>query len=147
MPQSLAKVYLHLVFSTKERMKWITPNIEMRLHNYMCSIGSNIGCPVHQIGGTEDHVHILLEQSRSVTIAKLLETIKANSSRWIKTECKHFSWQAGYGAFSVDQRTYEGVKKYIVDQKVHHKTRTFKEEYVLLLKRANIPIDENYLWN
>ena len=147
MSQSLAKVYLHLVFSTKERMKLITPNIETRLHNYMSSIGNKIGCPVHQIGGTEDHVHILLEQSRNVTIAKLLETIKANSSRWIKNECKHFSWQSGYGAFSIDQKTYEGVKKYIINQKIHHQKRTFKEEFLLLLKRANIPIDERYLWN
>jgi len=150
MAQSLAKVYLHIVFSTKGRKSFICSQIEGRLYNYIASICQNHGCFVHGIGGMEDHVHILLEQSRTITISKLLELIKANSSRWIKSQnskCSDFSWQGGYGVFSVDQATFVAVKEYISNQKHHHKKYDFKRELLLLLKRANISYDERYLWD
>nr|NGX57994.1 hypothetical protein [Chlamydiota bacterium] len=126
MGQSLSKVYLHIVFSTKGRRLFISPNIEKKLHGYISSICQNHGCFVHAIGGIEDHIHILIEQPRSMTISKIVELIKSNSSKWIKSQNREysiFSWQSGYGVFSVDQSTYHAVKKYIANQKEHHKGR------------------------
>jgi REP-associated tyrosine transposase len=149
MAQSLAKVYLHIVFSTKNRQRAILREHEEQLYPYLCSVCQQIGCPVLEIDGTEDHIHILLEFTRTITISKLLETMKANSSRWMKKkfpDCIDFSWQSGYGVFSVSESTLEKVKQYIRNQKTHHKKLTFKEEFLYLLNRAGIQYDEQYLW-
>ena len=150
MAQSLSKVYLHVVFSTKERISYIFPELEERIHSYIVSICKDQGYYVHAINGMEDHIHILLEQSRTVTISKLVEAIKSNSSRWIKlldVKLSDFAWQGGYGVFSVDHSTLNPVEEYIKNQKEHHKKRDFKEELLLLLKRANVVYDERYLWD
>lgn len=149
MTQSLAKIYLHVVFSTKERIPYIIPKFEKNLQSYIISMCKQNSSYVHKIGGMEDHVHILLEPSRNISVVKLLQSIKANSSRWMKTQpgCSDFSWQRGYGIFSVGPSNVESVKRYIANQKEHHKKFSFKEEFEKLLRRANIDFDERYLWD
>src|SRR5688572_903725 len=106
MSQSLSSILIHLVFSTKNREPFITPAIESELHPYMAKIFRELKSPSLAIDGTSDHVHMLFSLSRIITVADLVEELKTNTSKWIKTkgrEFKHFHWQRGYGAFSIGQ--------------------------------------------
>jgi putative transposase len=139
MSQSLADIILHIVFSTKERYPWIKPDIEEELYQYICGVCRNLDCPVIKINGVEDHIHVLLQLGKMVPYSKLISEMKSSSSRWIKTkgDCYNdFCWQSGYGGFSVSRPSLEGAKKYISLQKEHHKTVTFKEEFLAMLQRA-----------
>ena len=150
MPQSLSDILLHIVFSTKDRCPLILPTVEQELYRYMSSICRAHECPVIEIGGVEDHVHLLISFGRTISISKLISEVKANSSRWIKTKApqlQQFSWQGGYGAFSVARRNLTGVVKYIEGQKEHHKNVSFKEEFLSLLKQSEISINEKFLWD
>ena len=150
MPQSLAKVLIHLVFSTKNRTLLIHPQIEDELTRYLASICRSCGCPAHEIGGTEDHVHLVCSLSRTITMSELLEEIKKSSSKWIKTkgsEYRGFSWQNGYGAFSIGQSQLAAVRQYIAGQKEHHRRKTFQEEVRELLKKYQVEYDERYVWD
>jgi putative transposase len=150
MSQSLADIVLHLVFSTKGRCPWIKPDVEEELYQYICGVCRKLDSPVIKINGVEDHIHVLLQLGKTIATSKLISEIKSNSSRWIKTkgDCYHdFSWQGGYGGFSVSRQNLEGAKKYLSSQKEHHKTVTFKEELLAMLQRAQIPYDEKYLWD
>lgn len=149
MPQSLSKVYLHIVFSTKNRQPLISSDIESELHKYIAGILKKINCSPIKINGTEDHVHILCLLSRTITMSKLLEEIKRGSSKWIKSKgekFKKFYWQNGYGVFSVSQSNVRQVESYIEAQKEHHKRYSFKEEFIRLLKKYQIEYDERYVW-
>src|ERR1700730_11851565 len=149
MSQSLSDIILHIVFSTKERQPWIQPNIEEELYRYICGVCINLNCPVIQINGVADHIHILLQLGKTISASKIISEMKSSSSRWIKTKNDYycdFAWQGGYGAFSVSRPYIEGAIKYISLQKEHHKTVTYKEELLKMLHRANISYDENYLW-
>ena len=149
MAQSLADVILHFVFSTKGRNLWIQSDVEEELYQYISGVCRNLDSPVIKINGVEDHIHLLLQLGRTISISKLISEIKSSSSQWIKTKGDHyrdFAWQGGYGGFSVSRPNLEGVKKYLSSQKEHHKTVTFKEEFLTLLQRAQIPYDEKYLW-
>ena len=149
MAQSLSKIYVHIVFHTKYSQPLIRPEIEPELFAYMGRvIKTNDSIPI-KINGVENHVHILAILSKNVALSKFLEEIKRNSSRWIKTkgeEYKDFKWQGGYGAFSVNERRVEHVKRYIENQKEHHKRVSFKEEYIKLLDEHGVEYDERYLW-
>lgn len=150
MPQSLSQVYLHIVFSTKNRENLIKPEIEIQLHKYIAGILRNLDCQLIKIGGTQNHIHILNTFSRTISISKMLEFVKKDSSKWIKTQgsdYKNFYWQNGYGVFSVSQSIIETVKIYIENQKKHHKKKTFKEEYREFLNEYNIKYDEKYVWD
>lgn len=150
MPQSLANVLLHIIFSTKNRVPWIPVDIERELHPYLATICRNHGCPSHEIGGTDDHIHIVCSLARTVTVSSLLAEVKASSSKWIKTKGNQyagFSWQAGYGAFSIGQSQLETVKKYIVGQREHHRRKTFQEEFREFLEKYQVPHDERYVWD
>ena len=150
MPQSLSKDYLHIVFSTKNRKPLIKQEVEEELHKYLSGIARDLKSPVIAINSVEDHIHILCLLSRNITISKLLEELKKSSSKWIKTKgdaYKNFYWQNGYGAFSVSQSAINTVKKYIANQKEHHRKKTFKEEYVEFLERYEIEYDEKYIWD
>ena len=128
MAQSLADIVIHTVFSTKERKPWIDAASEPELHAYICGICRNLDCQVIKINGVEDHIHVLLSLGRTIAVSKLIAEIKSNSSRWIKTKGRQFcefSWQGGYGAFSVSRSQINGAIKYIEGQKEHHKTQTF----------------------
>jgi putative transposase len=150
MPQSLSSILIHLIFSTKNREPFITPAIETELHPYMAKIFRAQKSPSLAIDGTSDHVHILFSLARVIAIADLLEEVKTETSKWIKTkgpEFKNFHWQRGYGAFSIGQSQVEAVKRYIHGQKEHHRRVTFQEEYRKFLKVYGIDYDERYVWD
>jgi REP element-mobilizing transposase RayT len=120
------------------------------LYPYLASICRECDSPSHAIGGADDHVHIALTLGRTVSVAKLLAEIKANSSKWIKTKGpRHarFAWQNGYGAFSIGQSQSPALKRYIANQKEHHRRRTYQEEFRDFLKRYQVAYDERYVWD
>jgi putative transposase len=150
MPQSLVKNYVHLVFSTKHRQELIFPPYEDELHHYMGGICKQLECQPIQIGGYTDHVHILCMLSQKIALMKLLETVKSNSSKWIKTQdgsLQNFYWQDGYGAFFVNPKQVDTVADYIVRQHEHHSKQTFKDEFYGFLKAYKIEYDERYVWD
>ncbi len=150
MGQSLVQNYIHLVFSTKHRQPFITPNIEDELFAYLAGICNNLDCKAIKVGGYLDHVHILCKLSKKIALIKLLEEVKSHSSKWIKTkgsEFANFYWQDGYGAFSVNPSEVDVVIKYIENQKNHHKTKTFQDEYRQFLKKYQVEFDEKYVWD
>ncbi len=150
MAQSLSIVLLHIIFSTKNRQAFIDPCVEPELYAYMASICNSHGCYVHKIGGVEDHVHLLVALSRTLTISNLLEEVKKNSSKWIKTKgskYQDFLWQKGFGAFSVSMSQRPAVATYIVNQKEHHKNQSFQDEYRHFLRLHQVPYDERYVWD
>ncbi len=150
MPQSLANILVHLTFSTKDRRPDIHPDVEGDLHGYLAAICRDHGCPAIEVGGTADHVHICLRLSRTMTIAGLVQEVKTSSSKWIKTKgdrYRFFSWQAGYGAFSIGQSSLDALRRYITTQKEHHRERDFKAEFRALLRKYQIDYDEQYVWD
>jgi len=152
MAQSLARVNLHIIFSTKERQPFIHPSIEKEMHGYLAGTCQNLKCIPFEVGGVEDHVHLLVSLSKVITISDLIEKIKVSSSKWIKAQDKQFrdfSWQKGYGVFSVDEPAFENVREYILRQREHHTTKDldFKSEFLKILKRYNVSYDEKYLWD
>lgn len=150
MAQSLSNILLHIVFSTKDRRPLIPLDLEPRLYQYISGICDNLGCPVIYIGGMSDHTHILLSLGRTIPVSELISKIKANSSRWVKSiDAVHssFAWQGGYGAFSIGESSRQQAINYIANQKAHHTTITFQEEFLLLLNKYRISVDEKYLWD
>jgi putative transposase len=151
MPQSHANVLVHIVFSTKNRYPFLQEEaVRGAMTGYLVGTLRNIKCPSLIVGVVKDHVHILCNLSRTVTIAKLVEEVKTSSSVRIKEEgpkLKDFHWQNGYGAFSVSQSNVEEVKRYIANQEEHHRTRTFQEEFRLILEKHGIEYDERYVWD
>jgi putative transposase len=150
MPQSLASVLIHLVFSTHGRVPVLQPPIRSDLHAYMAGVLRRIGCTPIQVGGVEDHVHALFALSRTLTLADAVETLKTSSTRWLKTQGSEFTtfrWQSGYGAFSVSRSQLTTLMHYIETQDDHHRTLRFQDELRLILRRADMPYDERYLWD
>jgi REP element-mobilizing transposase RayT len=150
MPQSLAQIYIHIIFSTKERYPFIHESIEQELFAYMGDTLKRCGGVPFLINGTADHVHLLSSMPRTISLSKYIEEIKRNSSRWIKTKDPHyekFAWQSGYGAFSVSSSRKNSVSHYIASQKEHHRQVTFKEEFIAFLEKYDIEYDERYLWD
>lgn len=150
MPQSLARIYLHLIFSTKDRAPTITDEIRDPLHGYMATVLKNLGCHANLINSVEDHVHLLFELGRTVAVSKVVEDIKKSSSKWIKTQpggVADFAWQNGYGVFSVSHSNFEAVRDYIANQREHHRKRTFQEELRTLLEKHGVDYDERYIWD
>jgi len=148
MPQSLANVLIHLVFSTRDRSPHLTREIREELFPYLGGLFRNIECPVVQIGGVEDHVHILFRLSRTITLAQIVEKTKTSTSKWLKTKgCPDFAWQAGYGAFSVSQSQASSVVAYIQGQEDHHRVLSFQDELRALFTEAGIDYDERYVWD
>lgn len=150
MPQSLSNILIHLVFSTKDRTPNLTPEIQAELHPYLVGVLKAQSCPSLQVGGFDDHVHLLFRLSRTMTVAKLVEHLKTGSSKWIKQKWpahSRFAWQAGYGAFSASQGDATGIVEYIRNQAEHHHKKTFQEEYRELCQLAGIEVDERYVWD
>jgi putative transposase len=150
MPQSVTKLYLHIVFSTKNHEPRLKDTISKELYSYLGGILNNIECLPIKIGGYSDHIHILCRMSKKITVIKLLEEIKKSSSKWIKTkgnEFANFYWQDGYGAFTVSPSEVDKVILYIENQEEHHRQKKFKDEYIELLKTNNTEYDERYLWD
>jgi REP element-mobilizing transposase RayT len=149
MPQSLSRILIHLIFSTKGREPYIPPEIQPRLHAYLSGVAANLDSPSLRIGGVADHVHLLLALGRTVSIAEVVEEVKKASSRWMKADggVNHFSWQSGYGAFSIGESQVDTLVRYINNQERHHRTMSFQDEYRRLLERYGVPSDERYLWD
>ena len=119
------------------------------MHKYLATVVRNCGCECYRVGGVADHVHIAVRLSRTITVASLIEGIKSPSSKWIKTQGSEFrdvAWQSGYGAFSVGYDGLDSLISYIDNQEEHHRTKTFQEEYLELLKRYGVKYDLRYLW-
>ena len=150
MAQSLAKVYLHTIFSTKHREPLILSEVEPNLYGYLGGIIKKLNAHPLAINGMPDHIHILSTLPRTVAISKFLEEIKKSSSKWIKGEhpkMKSFSWQAGYGTFSVSSSKVEVVRRYIENQKSHHQKLSFKDELLEFLEKYDMEYNEKYLWD
>ncbi|GAA5143574.1 IS200/IS605 family transposase [Prosthecobacter algae] len=150
MPQSLANLYVHLIFSTKERLPFLSPEVRPDLHAYLATVLTNLNSPAVLINSVEDHVHILFNMSRTVTLAQVVEEVKKSSSKWIKTQGPNlatFAWQAGYGGFSVSESNVPKVANYIRNQEEHHRVKTFQEEYREFLEKHKVPYDERYVWD
>jgi len=150
MPQSLAAIYVHLIYSTKNREPLIRPEIGEDLRKYHAGILRNLDSPMIASDGTADHLHILFRLGRRISIADVVEELKKSSSKWIKDsgpEYADFYWQAGYGAFSVSQSGIEEVKRYIANQKKHHLRITFQDEFRAFLTKYELEYDERYLWD
>ena len=150
MPQSLANVLLHLVFSTKDRLPLVGPALRPGLHAYLATVVRTAESECPRVGGTADHVHLAIRLSRTITIAQLVEEVKTSSSKWIKTQSPDlapFAWQRSYGVFSVGPVDLGALLAYIDNQAEHHRTRTFQDEYRAFLKKYEIDYDERYVWD
>jgi REP element-mobilizing transposase RayT len=151
MSQSLAQIYLHVVFSTKHRVPYLQdPALRERTHGYLAGACHNLGSPSIIVGGVEDHVHVLCRLSKTLGASELVRELKRESSKWLKeqsAELASFYWQSGYGAFSISPGHLEKLKEYIANQEAHHKTETFQTEFLRLLALYQIAYDEKYLWD
>ena len=141
MSHSYPRIWVHLVFSTKNRQHLISPFKEDKIYSFIKSQMIDKGCLVKAMNGIEDHIHILFLLNQNLSLADLVKQVKGSSSHWINqhNHCpERFTWQTGYGAFSVSESQLSKVEKYIANQKEHHKTKTFTEEYEGLLKLHNL---------
>jgi putative transposase len=150
MPQSLVKILVHIVFSTKNRADLILPKIENDLYSYINGIVENNKSKLILANGTTNHVHLLVSLGKTIDISELVGDIKRDSSKWVKEKSRHFEnfyWQEGYGAFSIGQSQISDVMKYIGNQKVHHQKKDFKDEFRALLRKYEVEYDERYIWD
>lgn len=148
MPQSLVKNNIHLVFSTKNRENMIRVEDYGYLRAYLIGVLSGLGCYLEELGGTENHIHLLFVLNKKLSISEVVGKIKANTSRWFHRRYDtEFSWQKGYGAFSVSQSKVEVVRTYIQNQEEHHRVKGFEEEFREFLKAYDIEWDEKYVWD
>ena len=147
MVQSLLHAKLHIIFSTKDRLPMIKSKIENELYAYIAGICKQLGSIAFAIGGVEDHVHLLVSLPKAVAFSDFIAKIKSGSSKWIKTqgsEFSHFFLQRGFGAFAIEESSFDNVKAYIANQKEHHIKRNFKEEYLMILRRYCVSYTEEY---
>jgi len=150
MAQSLARIMVHLIFSTKERVAVLAPEVRPDLRAYFVGILSNLECPCLEVGCVADHVHMLFVMHRTLSIADVVEEVKKGTSKWLKTRAaamRNFHWQNGYGAFSVSPSNEARVRKYILNQEVHHRKITFQDEFRSFLRRHGVAFDEQYVWD
>jgi REP element-mobilizing transposase RayT len=151
MSQSLAQIYLHIVFSTKDRQPYLRDKAtRARTHTYLAGICSNAGSPAVVVGGVEDHVHILCRHSKNTAVVAFLGELKRDSSKWIKQQAASltaFYWQAGYGVFSLSPSHINALKQYITNQDSHHRRVSFQDEFRRLCMKYGVAIDERYVWD
>jgi putative transposase len=151
MSQSLSQIFLHIVFSTKERRPFLQDKtIRERMHIYLKGICDKQDCPSLKVSGVEDHVHIACRLAKTMDVASLIKELKQGSSIWVKSEfpvLSGFYWQNGYGAFSISPSHVPGLKRYIEDQDEHHRRESFQDEFRRLLKKYDVEYDERYVWN
>ena len=150
MPTTHHGILIHVVFSTKQRFKLLKSAWRNELFVYIGGITKENKSMLLKAGGVEDHVHLLLKMSPAYSISETVKLIKGNSSRWINEQRKvnaRFSWQRGYGAFSVSESQMEIVGNYIANQETHHLRRSFEDEYLELLKKHRIEFDPKYVFD
>jgi len=151
MPQSLSAVYVHIVFSTRDRIAFLTDkSLRGRLHAGLATISNRLGCTTVIVGGVEDHVHLLVRQSPKICLADFIRDVKSTSTPFLKKQggaLSGFGWQAGYGAFSVSARDLNAVRHYIENQEEHHRNESFQDELRRVLLENDLEWDERYLWS
>ena len=150
MANTYTALYYHIIFSTKHRHRWLSPEIEERVWSYLGGIARENKMTAFQVGGIQDHIHILIGAPPTIASSKATQLLKGGASKWIHetfSNMRAFAWQDGYGAFTVGKSDVPDVIKYIQNQRQHHRTTTFQEEYLLLLKRHGVEYDERYLWD
>jgi putative transposase len=150
MPQSLAKVYIHAVFSTKNRQPVLADTWRDELYQVIGGATNNLACQSLLVGGVEDHIHILFQLGRTISLADAIGKMKSTSSLWINQTrglADAYHWQAGYAAFSVSQSNVAAVREYIRCQPEHHRKQSFQEELREWLRRYEIEWDERYVWD
>ncbi|OYV07566.1 MAG: transposase [Verrucomicrobiales bacterium VVV1] len=148
MANTYTSIHLHLVFSTKNRERWITPDIEQSVWSYLGGICRSHGVKALHIGGVEDHIHLLISLPTTMALSEWMRRLKGESSKWISSQwpsLKGFSWQDGYGAFSVGQSQVADTIQYITRQREHHAKSSFENEYRKFVTMHNLPVDERYL--
>ena len=152
MPQSLSQIHVHLVFSTKNRIPFLTnDDIRAEMHNYLGGLSNKHHCPVMCVGGATDHIHILALLGRETSQADWVRDLKRASSLWIKERFKgmgldDFAWQSGYGCFTIHPEYLKKTIDYVENQMEHHKKMSFQEEYRAALTKLGIQWDERYVW-
>ena len=148
MPSTHLSLHYHLVFATKDHAPTIASAWRPRLHTYLGGIAKTLGSAPETIGGVADHVHLLVGLRATHCLADTMRELKSVSSRWVHEEIKisTFAWQEGYGAFTVSPSQCETVRRYIEEQEAHHRTRTFREEYLTLLQRSGVEFDQRYVF-
>ncbi|MBS1807816.1 MAG: IS200/IS605 family transposase [Acidobacteria bacterium] len=149
MANTYSALFYHLVFSTKNRANLIHPEIEERIWAYVGGIARAHKLTAIQIGGIENHLHGLIMAPPTIAPFEIAKALKVESSKWIHeqfSELANFAWQDGYGAFTVSKTNVPDVMRYIQNQRIHHQTEPFENEYVGFLKRAGVDYDERYLW-
>jgi putative transposase len=150
MSHAYHRLHFHLVFSTKNRLRLITPQIKPKLYAYTVGIVQNLDGTLTAIGGVEDHVHLLFHTPPKHALSDVIGTIKANSSKWVHetfARSAEFGWQRGYGLFSVSESNVTSVREYVENQENHHRRITFQQEFVALLDKHGITYDSKYLWD
>lgn len=148
MAHTYTSLYYHIVFGTKSRVPHIKPEIEQRVWEYIGGIARDNGMSALQVGGVEDHIHVLVKAPPIFAPAKIAQLLKGGSSLWIRThfpELRGFAWQDGYGAFTVNKSIVESVERYIRNQREHHSKISFQDEYLEFLKKHGVEYDEKYL--
>ena len=151
MSQSKAQLYVHIIFSTKNRAPFLKDKaVRERLHAYLAGICRNQESPSLIVDGVEDHVHILCRLSKNIAIKDLVRELKSDSSSWVKGEVpslEDFYWQSGYGAFSVSPGHVDALREYIADQENHHRQESFQDEFRRICRKYGVEIDERYVWD
>jgi putative transposase len=143
MSHTYANIYIHCIFSTKERKPCIAADRMADLFAYLCGIARSEGFTLISARGTANHVHLLLVLPATLSISTAVQMLKGSSSRWLG---KGFAWQEGYGAFSVSPSQVEMVKKYIANQETHHRKRSFEEEFVGMLRKCGVDYDPRFVF-
>ncbi len=150
MGQSLVQNYIHVIFSTKNRMRYIKEERQGEIFKYLGSLCNEKKCQVIKVGGYDDHIYILCLLNKNIALAELVKFIKSYSSKWIKNrfpEIEFFTWQEGYSSFSINPNQVNDVVQYIENQKVHHARKPFEDELIYFLKKYNQTYNEQYLWD
>jgi REP element-mobilizing transposase RayT len=148
MPSTHTSLHYHLIFSTKDRVPTIQPSLRTRMHAFLGGVIRQHDGVALDVGGTADHVHLIVGLKPTHTLANVLRVLKRDSSKWVHEELglQAFAWQEGYGAFTISKSDLPSVRRYVQEQEEHHRKRSFQEEYRALLERHGISFDERYLW-
>ena len=150
MPQSFCQLYAHLIFSTKNRQPTVVDDIRPRVHAYLATVAREVGSSYVVVGGVADHVHILLDLGKSHPPSKIVEKLKRESSKFVKTlgpKYQDFYWQRGYGMFSVSPTHREACERYVRNQEEHHRSKSYREELIEFFQRYQIGYDDRYIWD
>jgi putative transposase len=148
MPSTHLSLHYHFVFSTKNREPWLTATLRARVHDYLGGILRGLNAHSHRVGGVSDHVHILTGLDAMHRVADVMREIKSESSAWIRRELRirNFSWQEGYGGFTIGAPDIPKAQRYVFNQEAHHRKENFQSEYLAMLKLGLVKFDDRYLW-